>query len=160
MGLRDSLNMIAEMAKENCQLDNIMFSQSGQQEFRNLLTLKSGVDKLSPYPFVFINETTVSEVSTKSMNDKQVKIGEIVIATISTAQPPLSATDRDIRLFDKILNPYLKEFMRILKMGHAGVVLLEQGDINKKSYYRDDDGNVFDDAVSAYQLTNLKLRIR
>lgn len=160
MLLRDSLNMIAVMAQENCGLDNLVFSQSGQQEFRNLLTLKSQKDKLSAYPFVFINETTVSEVTTKSMNDKQVKIGEIVIATISTSQPPLSATDRDIRLFDKILNPYLKEFMRILRMGHAGVVLLEQGDINKKSYYKDDDGNAFSDAVSAYQLTNLKLRIK
>jgi len=160
MVLRESLNLIANMAKENCQLDNIMFSQSGKEEFLKLLTFKSQSDMLSSYPFVFVNETLISEVGTKSTNDKQVKVGEIVIATISTANPPLSATDRHIRQLDRILDPYLKEFMRILRMGHAGVVLLEQGDTNKKSYYKDDNGNAFSNAVSVYQLTNLKLRIK
>lgn len=159
MGLRDSLNLIACMAQDNCGLDNLMFSQSGKNEFLELIDKKVSSDKLSAYPFVYVNETTISEVGTKSRNDKQVKIGEIVIATISTANPPLAATDRDIRLFDKILNPYLNEFMRILKGGHAGIVLMEQGDINKKSYYKSDEGNTFKDAVSAYQLTNLKIRI-
>lgn len=159
MVLRESLKLIACMAQENCGLDNLMFSQSGKSEFLDLLDKKVSSDKLSAYPFVFINESTISEVGTKSLNDKQVKIGEIVIATISTANPPLSATDRDLKLFDRILNPYTKEFMRILRAGHAGIMLMEQGDTNKKSYYKSDEGNAFKDAVSAYQLNNLKIRI-
>lgn len=147
------------MAQENCGLDNLMFSQSGKNEFLQLLDNKISADKLSAYPFVFINESTISDVGTKSINDNQVKIGEIVIATISTANPPLSATDRDLKLFDRILSPYMKEFMRILRVGHAGIMLMEQGDINKKSYYKSDEGNEFKDAVSAYQLNNLKIRV-
>ena len=157
--LRESLNLIACMAQENCGLDNLMFSQSGKSEFLDMLDKKVAADQLSAYPFVFVNESTIAEVGTKSLNDNQVKIGDIVIATCSKATPPLTAKDRDVRLFDKILNPFTYEFMRILRMGHAGVVLLEQGDINKKSYYKSDEGNTFKEAVSAYQITNLKLRI-
>lgn len=157
--LRESIKIIACMAQENCGLNNLMFSQSGKQEFLDTLDKKVSSDQLSAYPFVFINESTISEVGTKSLNDKQVKIGEIVIATCSKSTPPLTADERDVKLFDKILNPFTYEFMRILRAGHAGIMLMEVGDKNKKSYYKGDDGNTFKDAVSAYQITNLKIRI-
>ena len=63
-------------------------------------------------------------------------------------------------VFNKILSPFVDEFIRILKSGHAGIVLMEIGDKLKKPYYgKDADGNPFKDSVDAYQITNLKIRI-
>ena len=158
MKLRDSINLIACMAKENCRLDNLLFYQSGKSEFLDILSSKIEESQFDAYPFVFVNENTISEVVTRSNNDKQVKIGEIVIATLTL--PEYSASKRDDEVFNKILSPFVDEFIRILKSGHAGIVLMEIGDKLKKPYYgKDADGNPFKDSVDAYQITNLKIRI-
>lgn len=158
MLLRESINLIACMAQENCGLDNLLYYQSGKSEFLDILAQKVAKDEFSAYPFVYVNEGTISEVGTKSLNDKQVKIGEIVIATLTI--PTYSSKDRDDLVFEPILTPFTTEFMRILRAGHAGIMLMEQGDLNKKSYYgREENGNPFKDAVDAYQITNLKIRI-
>lgn len=159
MLLRESIKLIAEMAQDNCGLDNLLFYQSGKTEFLDMLKVMVSTNKYDAYPFVFINENTISEVGTKSLNDKQVKVGEMVIATLT--MPEYTSSDRDKLVFEKILDPFKSEFFRILKSGHADIVLMEQGDTNKKPFYgRDENGNPFSDSVDAYQITNLKFRIK
>ena len=152
--IQDILCKEAEWAKNDCNLDNMLFYYSTQVEFNNVLAEEAKIDKFAPYPFVWINSKTVSyDITNKNLTT--ISVGELVIATIT--KPNYKSAERDLKTFKPILLPYMEAFLDRMNNGQ-GLVLQSYGEV-RLHYFYGDEGSPFKDSVDAIQITDLEFRL-
>lgn len=158
--IQDILSKEAEWAKNDCNLDNMLFYYSTPTEFVEVLKEMAKKDKFAPYPFVFVNSQTVSYDRTNK-NLTTISVGELVIATIT--KPNYKSAERDFKTFKPILLPYMEAFFDRITNGQ-GLVLQSYGETRLHYFYGKEgvygsEGNLFNDSVDAIQINDLEFRL-
>lgn len=158
--IQDILCKEAEWAKNDCNLDNMLFYYSTPTEFVEVLKETAKKDKFAPYPFVFVNSQTVSYDRTNK-NLTTISVGELVIATIT--KPNYKSAERDLKTFKPILLPYMDAFLDRVTNGQ-GLVLQSYGTTKLHYFYGKEgiygsEGNLFNDSVDAIQILDLEFRL-
>jgi len=155
--IQDILCKEAEWIRLDLDLDNAKFKHSTVNEFIAEMK-KLTVDQ--KYPFFFVNASTV-EYDLEKPDDIIVSVGEIVIAT--TALANFTSEQRDEKVFNPILSPFLNQFLYRMDYNQEASIY-KAGKIKYQYRYgvqgkTGTESDILDDAVCAIQLTNFQFRI-
>lgn len=158
--IQDILCKEAEWARTDCNLPNLLFYYSTPTEFIDVLKKMAELDKLAPYPFVYVNSQTV-EYDKTNKNLTRISVGELIIATLTS--PQYKSAERDLKTFKPILLPYMEALLD--RVEHGQSLVLESYGKTRLHYFYGKEGlygsesNLFNDSVDAIQITDLEFRL-
>lgn len=158
--LQDIMCTEVERAAQDSCLDNHMFYYSTPLEFVNMLKKACEVNSSGCYPFVFINSMLV-DYDIQNKNNVIVNVGEVVISTKSNKN--YTSIQRDEYAFKPILLPFYDKLVERLNTSQK-ISIIKDAKIKLHYFYGSQgafgyEGDLFDGAIDAIQLTNFQFRI-